>query len=70
MTTDLVYLRLQGPDGAYQGNYDRQTLENWSGAVRSGRHEGIESIVILTMTSQVMRFVLPHRCKLYLHRRT
>jgi uncharacterized protein YecE (DUF72 family) len=30
VTTDLVYIRLHGPGGAYQGSYDRQTLSGWA----------------------------------------
>jgi uncharacterized protein YecE (DUF72 family) len=32
ITTDFIYLRLHGPDGAYQGSYDEQTLSGWAGA--------------------------------------
>lgn len=31
-TTDFVYLRLHGPQAAYQGNYPVQTLAGWAGA--------------------------------------
>ena len=30
VTTDLVYIRLHGPAGAYQGCYDQQSLEKWA----------------------------------------
>jgi uncharacterized protein YecE (DUF72 family) len=29
-TSDFVYLRLHGPDGAYEGSYDGRTLAGWS----------------------------------------
>lgn len=32
VTTDFIYVRLHGPDGAYQGSYDKQTLAGWAGA--------------------------------------
>lgn len=32
ITTDFVYVRLHGPNGAYQGNYDTHTLSGWAGA--------------------------------------
>ncbi len=32
ITTDFVYVRLHGPNGAYQGNYDVPTLSGWAGA--------------------------------------
>ena len=32
ITTDFIYVRLHGPDGAYQGSYDEQTLAGWAGA--------------------------------------
>ena len=30
ITADFVYLRLHGPDGAYEGSYDQATLEQWA----------------------------------------
>ena len=30
-TADFVYVRLHGPDAAYQGSYDEQTLAGWAG---------------------------------------
>ena len=32
ITTDFVYVRLHGPDGAYRGNYDDASLSGWAGA--------------------------------------
>jgi uncharacterized protein YecE (DUF72 family) len=41
VTTDLVYLRLHGPDGAYQGSYDDQTLAGWAGAITTWSRNGL-----------------------------
>lgn len=35
ITSDFVYIRLHGPNGAYQGDYDTPTLSGWAGAVSS-----------------------------------
>jgi uncharacterized protein YecE (DUF72 family) len=32
VTTDFIYIRLHGPGGAYQGQYDSQVLAGWAGA--------------------------------------
>jgi len=32
ITTDFVYIRLHGPDGAYKGQYSTQALSGWAGA--------------------------------------
>lgn len=32
ITTDFVYVRLHGPGGPYQGDYDQGTLSGWAGA--------------------------------------
>jgi uncharacterized protein YecE (DUF72 family) len=32
ITTDFVYVRLHGPEEAYQGKYDSQTLAGWVGS--------------------------------------
>ena len=32
VTADFVYLRLHGPNGPYQGDYDRQVLIGWAEA--------------------------------------
>ncbi len=42
VTTDWVYVRLHGPDGAYQGKYDMQTLAGWMGAFSSWMRQGKE----------------------------
>jgi uncharacterized protein YecE (DUF72 family) len=33
VTADFVYIRLHGPDGAYKGKYDSQSLSGWAGAI-------------------------------------
>ncbi len=40
VTADFVYIRLHGPDGAYQGKYDGRTLAGWARRIRSWRDEG------------------------------
>jgi len=40
VTTDLVYIRLHGPKGAYQGKYDSKELAGWAGAISSWRRQG------------------------------
>lgn len=42
VTGDLVYIRLHGPDGAYQGSYPRETLVAWAAAVTGWAKEGKE----------------------------
>jgi len=42
VTTDFVYVRLHGPDGAYQGRYDTQTLAEWADAFSTWRGQGKE----------------------------
>lgn len=32
VTADFIYIRLHGPAGAYQGQYDANTLAGWAGA--------------------------------------
>ncbi len=34
LTADFAYLRLHGPAGPYQGNYDARQLTHWAGVVR------------------------------------
>lgn len=41
ITTDFIYIRLHGPDGPYQGNYDDQTLSGWSGAISAWARQGL-----------------------------
>ncbi len=40
VTADFVYVRLHGPDGAYRGKYDSQTLSGWAGAFSTWAGEG------------------------------
>ncbi len=40
VTTDFVYIRLHGPDGAYQGSYDTRTLSGWAGAISTWCAQG------------------------------
>jgi len=40
VTADFVYVRLHGPDGPYQGDYDRQTLAGWAGAFSTWSSQG------------------------------
>ncbi|MFP4104378.1 DUF72 domain-containing protein [Coleofasciculus sp.] len=40
VTADFVYLRLHGPHGDYQGQYDSQTLAGWAEAFSTWTKEG------------------------------
>ena len=40
VTSDFVYVRLHGPDGAYQGSYDEVTLANWAAALSTWTGNG------------------------------
>lgn len=40
VTTDLVYIRLHGPDGAYAGSYDDATLAGWAERIAAWAAEG------------------------------
>lgn len=42
VTADLIYLRLHGPAGAYQGSYDTQCLAGWAGAFAAWAGQGKE----------------------------
>ena len=42
VTADFVYIRLHGPGGAYQGQYDRQTLAAWAEAISAWSWQGRE----------------------------
>ena len=42
VTTDFVYVRLHGPEGAYQGQYDGRTLSGWAGAFSTWHSQGKE----------------------------
>lgn len=39
VTADLVYVRLHGPGGKYQGSYSDEALSKWSDRVRKWRRE-------------------------------
>jgi uncharacterized protein YecE (DUF72 family) len=40
VTSDTVYLRLHGPEDAYEGSYSTQALAGWAGAVSSWSRQG------------------------------
>ena len=40
VTTDWVYIRLHGPEGAYQGSYPHATLSNWAKDIAAWAAEG------------------------------
>ena len=40
VTGDFVYIRLHGPDAAYQGSYSPQDLSGWAGAISSWMRQG------------------------------
>lgn len=40
VTADFVYVRLHGPAGPYQGEYDNQTLAGWAGAFSTWSAQG------------------------------
>jgi uncharacterized protein YecE (DUF72 family) len=40
VTADFVYIRLHGPDGAYQGSYDDAALERWAGRIHDWTRRG------------------------------
>lgn len=42
VTSDFVYIRLHGPDGAYKGKYDDQELSGWAGAISQWEQQGKE----------------------------
>jgi uncharacterized protein YecE (DUF72 family) len=42
VTADFIYIRLHGPKGPYQGQYDSQTLAGWAGAFLAWAQEGRE----------------------------
>lgn len=42
LTSDLVYIRLHGPKGPYQGNYSEAALAGWAGRIQSWSLEGKE----------------------------
>jgi len=52
VTADFVYIRLHGPDGAYQGCYDTQTLAGWAGAISTWRRQGLDVYVFFDNDQQ------------------
>jgi uncharacterized protein YecE (DUF72 family) len=40
ITADFVYIRLHGPDGAYQGSYGEPALETWAKRLGAWRRRG------------------------------
>lgn len=42
VTAEFVYIRLHGPDGAYQGSYPAETLADWAAAIAGWAAEGKE----------------------------
>ena len=42
VTADFTYLRLHGPDGAYEGSYSDSALAGWAGALSSWAGQGVD----------------------------
>lgn len=42
VTAEFVYIRLHGPDGAYEGSYDEEALAGWARAISSWAARGKE----------------------------
>jgi uncharacterized protein YecE (DUF72 family) len=42
VTADFVYIRLHGPDGPYQGDYDAAALDHWAGAITDWCGQGLD----------------------------
>lgn len=42
VTADFIYVRLHGPEGAYQGQYDSQILSGWADAFSTWARQGKE----------------------------
>lgn len=40
VTADLVYVRLHGPGGAYQGSYSRAAMEQWAARILKWKSQG------------------------------
>jgi uncharacterized protein YecE (DUF72 family) len=40
VTSDLIYIRLHGPDGPYKGNYSTPSLAGWAGAFSAWLKKG------------------------------
>jgi uncharacterized protein YecE (DUF72 family) len=41
LTADFVYVRLHGPNGPYQGEYDTRALSGWAGALSAWSEKGL-----------------------------
>ncbi len=39
ITADFAYVRLHGPEGAYQGSYGKKALESWAALIRDWRRD-------------------------------
>jgi uncharacterized protein YecE (DUF72 family) len=53
VTTDFVYVRLHGPGGAYQGDYDPQTLDGWAEELAAWRDEDLDVYCYLDNDEEV-----------------
>jgi uncharacterized protein YecE (DUF72 family) len=42
VTSDMVYIRLHGPDGPYKGEYETRVLAGWAGAFAAWSAQGKE----------------------------
>jgi uncharacterized protein YecE (DUF72 family) len=42
VTADFVYIRLHGPDGAYQGSYDDKALRTWARRIATWAKNGLD----------------------------
>jgi len=42
VTSDFVYIRLHGPGGPYQGNYDDESLRGWAKNCSSWSAQGLD----------------------------
>jgi uncharacterized protein YecE (DUF72 family) len=42
VTSDFVYLRLHGPDGAYKGSYSKRKLMEWADTFKAWRKKGLD----------------------------
>jgi uncharacterized protein YecE (DUF72 family) len=40
VTADFIYIRLHGPDGAYQGSYDDKALSDWAKNISDWNEQG------------------------------
>ena len=40
ITSNLVYIRLHGPDGEYKGKYDRKYLKKWAEKIKNWEKDG------------------------------